>query len=227
MASRGRRGGAPTREDEPRHEERAEQQAPAPQGPVLPPPPPVDYGVFMQGLTQAHTQTALQAQLEAQHAQVPAQDHGGPSIMERFKRMLPPSFKGESDPLLVAFDHRTLDEALSAACRQEGEMEQYLEEKKASQKRPAAAFQWQDKKKAVYHTQQRSVAVGSTQVPSVRSPSVKKECPHCGKTHGGSECWMIAGKCLNCGSIDHKIKDCLVGDTPLEETVESDSESGE
>ncbi|MQL88929.1 hypothetical protein Taro_021491, partial [Colocasia esculenta] len=60
MASRGRRGGAPIREDEPRREERAEQQAPAPQGPVLPPPPPVDYGVFMQGLvqamqTQAHT----------------------------------------------------------------------------------------------------------------------------------------------------------------------------
>ncbi|MQL80489.1 hypothetical protein Taro_012935, partial [Colocasia esculenta] len=30
-----------------------------------------------------------------------AQDHGGPSIMERFKRMSPPSFKGESDPLLA------------------------------------------------------------------------------------------------------------------------------
>ncbi|MQL77444.1 hypothetical protein Taro_009851 [Colocasia esculenta] len=27
--------------------------------------------------------------------------HGGPSIMERFKRMAPPSFKGESQPLLV------------------------------------------------------------------------------------------------------------------------------
>ncbi|MQL69768.1 hypothetical protein Taro_002080 [Colocasia esculenta] len=80
MASRGRRGGAPAREDELRREERAEQQAPAPQGP-------------------AHTQAALQAQLEAQ-AQVPPQDHGGPSIMERFKRMLPPSFKGESDPIL-------------------------------------------------------------------------------------------------------------------------------
>ncbi|MQM12485.1 hypothetical protein Taro_045404 [Colocasia esculenta] len=71
MASRSRRGGAPSCEDEPRHDERAEQQAPAPQGPVLPPPPPVDYGVFMQGLvqamqTQAHTQAALQAQLEAQ-----------------------------------------------------------------------------------------------------------------------------------------------------------------
>ncbi|MQM11013.1 hypothetical protein Taro_043916 [Colocasia esculenta] len=71
MASRGRRGGAPAREDEPRRDERAKQQAPALQGPVLPPPPPVDYGVFMQGLvqtmqTQSHTQAALQAQLEAQ-----------------------------------------------------------------------------------------------------------------------------------------------------------------
>ncbi|MQM16650.1 hypothetical protein Taro_049607, partial [Colocasia esculenta] len=270
-------------------------------------------------------------------AQVLAQDHGGPSTMERFKRMLPPSFKGESDPLLVenwmreiekifraircadedkvtlatymlqeradvwwssllrtrfedgavdvawdefvrlfrakfvpehvqdrmeqefislaqgsmtvleyearcsglskyaphivaderrktkkfvmglkpslrtrlvAFDHRTLDEALSAACRQEGEMEQYLKEKKASQKRPAATFQRQDKKKAVYPTQQRPVSVGSSQVPTVRSPGVKKECPHCGKTHGGTECWMITGKCLKSGSSDHKIRDC-------------------
>ncbi|MQL98862.1 hypothetical protein Taro_031579 [Colocasia esculenta] len=219
MASRGRRGGVPTRDggqrrDEPRHEEQTEQQALAPQGPVHPPPPPVDYGVFMQSQvqamqTQAYTKAALQAQMEAQ-AQVPvpqAQDHGGPSIMERFKRMLPPSFKGESEPLLVeswtreiekivwavrcadedkvtlatymlqvsktvleyearlaelskyaphivigerrkatkfvmglkpslrmrlvVFDHRILDEALSATCRKEGEMEQYLEEKNA------------------------------------------------------------------------------------------------
>ncbi|MQM10382.1 hypothetical protein Taro_043275 [Colocasia esculenta] len=72
MVSRGRRGGAPAREDEPRRDERAEQQAPVPQGPVLPPPPPVDYGVFMQGLVQAmqmqaHTQATLQAQLETQN----------------------------------------------------------------------------------------------------------------------------------------------------------------
>ncbi|MQM17014.1 hypothetical protein Taro_049979 [Colocasia esculenta] len=53
MASRGRRGGMSAREGEQRHEDWAEQQAPAPQGPVLPPPPPVDYGVFMQGLVQA------------------------------------------------------------------------------------------------------------------------------------------------------------------------------
>ncbi|MQM08340.1 hypothetical protein Taro_041194, partial [Colocasia esculenta] len=119
MASRGRRGGAPAREDESRRDERAEQQAPTPQGPVLPPPPPVDYGVFMQGLvqamqTQAHTQEALQAQLEAQQAQVPAQDHGGPSTMERFKRMLPPSFKGESDPLLAESWMREIEKIFRA-----------------------------------------------------------------------------------------------------------------
>ncbi|MQM04040.1 hypothetical protein Taro_036831 [Colocasia esculenta] len=112
--SRGRHGAIPTRDgeqrrDEPRRKDQAEQQAPAPQGPVLPPPPPVDYGVFMLGLVQAmqmhaHTEAALQAQMEAHQAQVPvpqAQDHGGPSIMERFKRMLPPSFKGERDPFLA------------------------------------------------------------------------------------------------------------------------------
>ncbi|MQL88757.1 hypothetical protein Taro_021324 [Colocasia esculenta] len=156
---------------------------------------------------------------------------------------------------LVAFDHRTLDEALSAACRQEGKMQQYLEEKKASQKRPAATFQRQDKKKAVYQAPQHPVTTSSAQVPSQRSPGVKKECPHCGKTHGGSKCWMIAGKCLKCGSkaapatgrlgrpraparvfalaredaeqAEH-VTEGLFGDpTPLEETVESDSERGE
>ncbi|MQM01439.1 hypothetical protein Taro_034197 [Colocasia esculenta] len=53
----------------------------------------------------AQTQAALQAQLQAQ-AQAPApvpqeHGHGGPSFMERFKRMAPPSFKGESQPLLA------------------------------------------------------------------------------------------------------------------------------
>ncbi|MQL77933.1 hypothetical protein Taro_010355 [Colocasia esculenta] len=108
MASRGRHG-AQAREDEQRREERGEQQAPAPQGPtVLPPPAPVDYVVFMQDLvqamqTQAQNQAALQAQLQAQApAPVPQEyGHGGPSIMERFKRMAPPSFKGESQPLLA------------------------------------------------------------------------------------------------------------------------------
>ncbi|MQM13464.1 hypothetical protein Taro_046389 [Colocasia esculenta] len=141
--------------------------------------------------------------------------------MERFKRMLPSSFKGESDPLLAESRMREIKKifraircaeedkvALATYMLQEGEMEQYLEEKKASQNRPAATFQRQDKKKMVYQTQQRTVAVDSSQVPSVRSPGVKKECPHCGKAHGGTKCWMITGKCLKCGSSDHKIKDC-------------------
>ncbi|MQM11381.1 hypothetical protein Taro_044288 [Colocasia esculenta] len=109
--------------------------------------------------------------------------------MEQFKRMSPPSFKGESDMLLSESWMREIEKifraircaeddkvtlatymlqkqadvwwssilctrfedgaveiawdefALSALCWQEGEMEQYLEEKKASQKRPAAPFQ--------------------------------------------------------------------------------------
>ncbi|MQM18482.1 hypothetical protein Taro_051473 [Colocasia esculenta] len=64
MTSCGRRS-THARENEQRREERGEQQAPAPQGPmVLPPQPPMDYDVFMQGLvqamlTQAQTQAAL------------------------------------------------------------------------------------------------------------------------------------------------------------------------
>ncbi|MQL82130.1 hypothetical protein Taro_014597 [Colocasia esculenta] len=262
MASRGRCGGAP---------------APAPQGLVLPPPLPVDYGAFMQGLlqamqTQAHTQAALQAQLEAQEradvwwasllrtrfedgaievawdelvrlfrakfvpehiqdrmeqeflsltqcsmivleyeARFAELSKYAPHIVTDERRKAKKFVMGLKPSLwtrLVAFNHRTMDEALSAACRQEGEMEQYMEDKKASQKRPAATFQRQDKKKVVYQAQQCPVTTSSAHVPSLRSPGVKKECPHCGKTHGGSECWMIAGKCLKCGSRDHKMKDC-------------------
>ncbi|MQM23387.1 hypothetical protein Taro_056451, partial [Colocasia esculenta] len=67
--------------------------------------------------------------------------------------------------------------------RQEGEMEQYLEEKKASQKRPAATFQQQDKKKMVYQTQQRSVAVGNTQRPQDQGFP---------KTSAGSSAWSAS-----------------------------------
>ncbi|MQL93324.1 hypothetical protein Taro_025965 [Colocasia esculenta] len=162
MASRGRRC-AQARDDKHRHEERGEQQAPAPQGPmVLHPPPPLDYGVFMQGLvqamqTRAQTQAALQAQLQAQ-AQAPApipqeHGHGGPSIMERSR--------------MVAFDHRTLDEALSAACRQESKMDQYLEEKREAQKRSAPPFQREDKKKEVVYQSPQCLAALSHQAVAV------------------------------------------------------------
>ncbi|MQM14677.1 hypothetical protein Taro_047612 [Colocasia esculenta] len=42
---------------------------------------------------------------------------------------------------LVALGHRSMEEALSAACMKEAEMEVYLQEKRASLKRPASAFQ--------------------------------------------------------------------------------------
>ncbi|MQM15403.1 hypothetical protein Taro_048349, partial [Colocasia esculenta] len=50
--------------------------------------------------TQAQTTAALQAQVQAQ---APAHEagFGGVSMMERFKRMTPPFFKGESDPILT------------------------------------------------------------------------------------------------------------------------------
>ncbi|MQL93831.1 hypothetical protein Taro_026480 [Colocasia esculenta] len=210
MALRGRRG-VPARDgeqrrDEPRREDQGEQQAPAPQGPVLPPPPPVDYGVFMQGLvqamqTQAHTQAALQAQLEAQER---ADVWWSSLLRTRFEDGAVEVGWDE----LVAFDNRTLEQALSVACRQEGELEQYLEEKKASQKRPATPFQRQDRKKVTFHSPQHPVASSSGQVSSQRSPNGKKECPHCGRAHGGTECWKLAGKCLKCGSSEHRIKDC-------------------
>ncbi|MQM23835.1 hypothetical protein Taro_056905, partial [Colocasia esculenta] len=204
MASRGRRG-VPAREgeqrrDEPRREDQGEQQARAPQGPVLPPPPPVDYGVFMQGLVQAmqmqaHTQAALQAQLEAQQAQERADVWWSSLLHTRF----------EDGAVEIGWDEFA---ALSVACRQEGEMEQYLEEKKASQKRPAAPFQRQERKKETFQSPQHPVASGSSQVPSQRSPNGKKECPHCGRAHGGTKCWKLAGKCLKCGSSEHRIKEC-------------------
>ncbi|MQM19155.1 hypothetical protein Taro_052155 [Colocasia esculenta] len=65
-------------------------------------------------------------------------------------------------------------------------MEQYLEEKMASQKRPAAPFQRQERKKAAHQSPQCPTASGSRQVSSQHSPSGKKECPHCGRAHGFS-----------------------------------------
>ncbi|MQL69300.1 hypothetical protein Taro_001580 [Colocasia esculenta] len=55
----------------------------------------------MQGLvyamqTQAQTTAALQAQTPAHEAVF-----GGVPVMERFRRMTPPFFKGESDPILA------------------------------------------------------------------------------------------------------------------------------
>ncbi|MQM06635.1 hypothetical protein Taro_039462 [Colocasia esculenta] len=105
MATRGRRGAVPTQDEG----LAGGSQAPAQQAqdqtgvPLPPPPPPVDYRALMQGLvhamqTQAQTTAALQAQVQAL-----AYEAGfrGVSMMERFRRMTPPFFKGESDPILA------------------------------------------------------------------------------------------------------------------------------
>ncbi|MQL79508.1 hypothetical protein Taro_011948 [Colocasia esculenta] len=98
MATHGRRGAVPTQNDE----SAGGSQAPAQQardqiGVPLPPPPPlVDYGALMEGLVHA-MQTQAQATVQAAHEAV----FGGVPMMERFRRMTPPFFKGESDPILA------------------------------------------------------------------------------------------------------------------------------
>ncbi|MQM15807.1 hypothetical protein Taro_048761 [Colocasia esculenta] len=109
MATRGRRGVGPSRGDE----SAGGSQAPAQQAqdqtgvPLPPPPPPMDYGALMQGLvhamqTQAQTTATLHEQVQVQ-VQAPAHKavFGGVPMMERFRRMTPPFFKGESDPILA------------------------------------------------------------------------------------------------------------------------------
>ncbi|MQL96709.1 hypothetical protein Taro_029387 [Colocasia esculenta] len=58
-------------------------------------------------------------QAPAPQAQAPApipqeHGHGGPSIMERFRRMAPPSFKGESQPLLAESWMREIEKIFRA-----------------------------------------------------------------------------------------------------------------
>ncbi|MQM00171.1 hypothetical protein Taro_032902 [Colocasia esculenta] len=103
MATRGRRGDVSTRGDE----SVGGSQAPTQHAhdstgvPLPPPPPPVNYGALMQGLvhamqTQAQATVALQPQAPTHEAVF-----GGVLMMEGFKRMTPPFFKGESDPILA------------------------------------------------------------------------------------------------------------------------------
>ncbi|MQL70324.1 hypothetical protein Taro_002621 [Colocasia esculenta] len=88
-------------------------------------------------------------------------------------------------------------------------MEQYLEEKKASQKRPAASFQRQDKKKTVYQTPQKPVAEDLEGL----EPQL--------------ECLLWHARTPSRRSMSPK-RTGVVGDmAPLEETVETDSERGD
>ncbi|MQL73705.1 hypothetical protein Taro_006044 [Colocasia esculenta] len=100
---------------------------------------------------------------------------------------------------------------VQVACMQEADMEVYLEEKRASLKRPASAFQRQDKKKKTPVFQQRAVVPARAAAPTPGGGMIaeKPVCTQCGKRHGGEVCWVISGRCLRCGDKNHKIRDCL------------------
>ncbi|MQL84068.1 hypothetical protein Taro_016578 [Colocasia esculenta] len=137
----------------------------------------------------------------------------GPYIMaderwkvKKFIMGLKPSLRTR----LVAFGHRSMEEALLAACMQEAKMEVYLEEKRASLKRPGSAFQWQDKKKKAPAFQQSAVVPARVATPTPGGGTVAEKplCTRCGKRHGGEVCWVTFGRCLRCGDKNHKIRDC-------------------
>ena len=75
-----------------------------------------------------------------------------------------------------------------------------------------STYQQQDFKKKKSFAQPSDFTPLKISAPQVggsgESAGDKAECKFCGKRHGGKECWMTTGKCLRCGSPDHKIKDC-------------------
>ncbi|MQL96311.1 hypothetical protein Taro_028981 [Colocasia esculenta] len=153
----------------------------------------------MQGLvhamqTQAQTTAALQAQgsmsvleYETRFAEL---SNYAPHIVADERRKVKNFIMGLKLSLrtrLVALGHHSMEEALSAACMQEAEMEVYLEEKRASLKRPTSAFHHQDRKKKAPAFQQRAVASARVAAPTPGGGTVveKPLCAKCGKRHGG------------------------------------------
>ena len=88
--------------------------------------------------------------------------------VKKFVKGLRPSIRTR----LAALDFKSMEEALSAACRQESEMELYQEERKATLKRPSAFFR-QDKKKKPMGFAQRPSA------PNSSGGQVMKDKPEC------------------------------------------------
>ncbi|MQL95716.1 hypothetical protein Taro_028387 [Colocasia esculenta] len=77
---------------------------------------------------------------------------------------------------------------------QEAEMEVYLEEKRASLKRPGSALQRQDKKKKTPMFLPTKVVPARVAAPTTSSGIVAEKplCSQCGKHHGGEVCWVTS-----------------------------------
>ncbi|MQL80974.1 hypothetical protein Taro_013422 [Colocasia esculenta] len=210
MAREVRRSSLPIQDEELSRTDGEQQEVPSPQG--SPPPPLADYGTVMQGIvqaiqTQAQTQAAFQTQVQAQVPAPAQQDRGlgGVSVMESFKRMAPPSFKGESEPLVVEsclWDIEKIFRAIRCAEDDKISLAAYmLQERADRQKRKM--------KKLMKRQQPTMVPIESTFQSVVLVGNEKPVCVHCGKRHGGDVCWTRLGRCLKCGGKDHRIKDCL------------------
>ncbi|MQL68311.1 hypothetical protein Taro_000561 [Colocasia esculenta] len=92
-----------------------------------------------------------------------------------------------------------MNRTASVATKQENKMESYQGENEAQKEEAPKPFQRQDRKmKKLMEGQQSTLASGSE----------KPECIHCGKRHGGNACWRMEGRCLKCGSKDHRLKEC-------------------
>ncbi|MQL83171.1 hypothetical protein Taro_015658 [Colocasia esculenta] len=111
--------------------------------------------------------------------------------IKKFVRGLKPSVRAR----LLELDSRTLEETLGLATERENEVEVHGGKKEE----PPKPFQRQNRKMKELMDDQKS---------TVASGSGKPECIHCGKRHGGNVCWRAEGKCLRCGSKDHRLKEC-------------------
>ncbi|MQM14496.1 hypothetical protein Taro_047426 [Colocasia esculenta] len=89
-------------------------------------------------------------------------------------------------------------------------MELYLAEKKARLEMLPEPFQRKKRKmrKLMKRQQRTMIPIESTFQSVVLAGNEKPVCVHCGKRHGGDICWTRLGRCLKCGSKNHRIKDC-------------------
>ncbi|MQL92327.1 hypothetical protein Taro_024943 [Colocasia esculenta] len=115
--------------------------------------------------------------------------------IKKFVKGLKPSLKAR----LLELDPRSLEEVLGVANKQENKVESYQGENEAQKEGVPKPFRRQDRKKRKLMDGQQS---------TVASGSEKPECIHCGKRHGGNACCRKEGRCLRCGSKDHRLREC-------------------